>query len=396
MTRKRLIQLAVKLLLIGTVAVFSGKAAASEARMASLMGNPMVQDMMDVVYYPGVLSVYGNTAFLTVYPAAPDGNVGVFIGQDVVFGAWVHRNSMWRDLDETDALFTDFTLPPVYDLFDLYLGFRSGFGIRLTLSAGLDTQDTQTEPGDTDLYSDGESLFSVDLMPGYSIDRSRYHGDFGVGATLNFFKVAVNGEEAYTTGWIPSFMLKHRSIFGAREDFVAWALDLMLTRRAYTAKTLGANEEDGAFGRWFTTAVFGPRFKFPDNFTIWSGLKFQLEHLTGEIDGDKQERLLGISAPGLVLSAELLLWELLSIRAGVDYEVYWYIDSIPDPADDEEIGAKYTTMGQNFAWSTGLGLTLGSFQLDGTVRQQLYFNGPQLWGGNDPGFLGMISATYAW
>jgi hypothetical protein len=396
MIKSKLIQTVAALFLIGAIGLLSGNTRASEARMASLMDNPMVLDLMDVVYYPGMLSVYGDTAFLTVFPAAPDGNVGVLAGADRVFGAWVHRESKWHDLDDTDAVFgNSFNLPPVYDLFDLYFGMRNGFGLRLTLSAGLDTLDTQTE-GNSSLYSDGQSVFAVDLMPGYSIDRSRYHGDFGVGVTLNHFKVAVGGEEAYTTGWIPSFLLKHRSVFGPREDFLAWALDLTLTRRSYTAKALGDNSADGWFSRWVTSLVLGPRFKLPDNFTIWSGLKLEFEHLTGEIDGDKQERLMGIGAPGLVLSGELLLFELLTIRAGVDYDIYWYIESVPDPADDNEIGAKYRTMGQQFGWSSGLGLTLGAFQLDGTIRQQLYFNGPQLLGGNDPGFLGMISATYMW
>lgn len=392
--------------LVGMFFLCAQQGRATEARMQSLVDNPMVLDVTNIVEFPGMLTVYGNSAFLTVFPAATSGNVGVLFGEDVVLGAWVHRSSRWRDLDKTDELFdmgggAD-DLPPTWDITDLYMGFRNGFGMRLTLSAGLDTEDTRTEftppsSTDTDLYTnDGASTFSLDLMPGYSFDASRYHGDFGIGLTLNHFQVAYAGEAAYTTGWIPSFLIRHRSVIGPREEITAWVLDLTLTRRAYSAKSQGDNTEDGQFGHWFTQLVFGPRFRMPQNFTVWAGLRFVLEHLSGEVDGTQQAALTGIGAPGAILSGELVLWNMLAIRAGVDYTIYWSIAEQPDPTDDNEIASQDRGMGQAFAWATGLGLTLGDFQLDGDVRQNFYFDGPEFWGGNAAGFLFMISALYNW
>ena len=125
-------------------------------------------------------------------------------------------------------------------------------------------------------------------------------------------------------------------------------------------------------------------------------LKLSRSLKAAKYGGYEQPTLTGIGAPGLVLSGELILWELLAIRAGVDYDIYWAIDTQPDPTDDEELSLKNRTMGQRFGWSSGVGVALGAFQLDGTVSRQLYFNGPEILGGNDPGFLGMISATYMW
>ena len=53
-------------------------------------------------------------------------------------------------------------------------------------------------------------------------------------------------------------------------------------------------------------------------------------------------------------------------------------------------------MGQRFNWSTGLGVALGDFEIDGTVTQAFWFDGPDVIGGQAPGFLGIISATYMW
>jgi hypothetical protein len=364
----------------------------------------MVLDETDIVEYPGLASAYGNSAFLNVYPAAPNGNVGVLFGERVVLGTWIHRTSNWQDIAKTDEIFdldptngTDNDLPTNHDLFDLYLGLWNGFGLRLTLSAGLDADDARTEPGDDELYTaDGASTFTVDLMPGYSFDSGSYHGDFGVGITLSYFQVAFAGETAYSGGLIPSALLRHRSVIGPRDAVTAWVIDLTLTRRAYTAKAEGTGSVDGSFGHWYTMLVAGPRFKLPQNFTVWAGLTFELEHLSGKLDDVNQTALTGIGAPGAMLSGELLLWNILAIRAGVDYSINWNLVEVPLATDDEEIGSRSREMGQSFAWSTGLGVTLGNFQLDGTIRQALLFNGPDFIGGNAPGFVSMISALFAW
>jgi hypothetical protein len=369
---------------------------ASEARVNSLCNNPMVLDMNDVVELPGLLTAYGNSAFLNVYPVSPYGNAGAFFGEDYVFGMWIHRTDAWRDLDVTDSLFAELDLPTVYDLFDLYFGAKSGFGLRLSLSSGLDTLDSQTEADDDALYSDGSSAFAVDLAPGYTFEGERYHGDFGAGLTFSYYGVAIDGEEAYTTMWVPSFLIRHRSIFGARDAATAWVLDLRITRRAYTAQTKGDNDDSGTFGNWNAYAIFGPRLQMADDFTIWLGVRLGFSHMTGEITGDKQDMNASLSFPGVLMSGELRLWDVLFVRAGVNYSNYWAFYGQRDSNNDDEYASMTRRMGQSFAWSTGLGVALGPFQIDGTVEQQLYFNGPQFLGGNDPGFLGMISATYAW
>ncbi len=404
MGNRKLIQICISLALVGIVALTAGQARASEARIISLSNNPMVMNLTDVVDYPGLLNIYSNTAFLNVYANVPDGNVGAFIGDNVTFGVWVHRSQRWQDLDETSRIF-NLDLPDTHDLFDFYLGTRGGFGIRLTMSAGLDTLEQEgPDPNDNDLSSDGASTFAFDIAPGFSFDRKAYHGDFGLGITFSHFQVAQSGEASQTTLWIPSFLLRHRSIIGPRDEVINGVIDVILTRRAYSAKTQGDNKVKSSVGRWVTTIVGGPQFKLPQNFTVWTGLQFQLEHVSGTYENETDETkvlpVTGIGAPGVVLSGELLLWDMLAIRAGVNYDVYWTIaqedsdQNVPGGDDDPEFVDR--EMGHRFSWSSGLGVLLGSFQLDATISQQLYFDGPNLVGGRAPGLFGIISAAYMW
>ncbi|MBN1772985.1 MAG: hypothetical protein JXB32_17075 [Deltaproteobacteria bacterium] len=368
-------------------------AGAGEARLDALAGSPIVEDDGDIFDYPGLVTRYGDAAFLTVQPSPASGNAGVLVGRETAFGFWVHRTPRFDDLTEADALFGGFDLSEVHPLFDLLFGTDAGFGLRLSLSAGLDVADVYSGVED-DLLSTGDTSVGIDLQAGYSFDLGGahpYHGDFGVGLTLSYFEVVELGQTTYLTGWIPSFLVRHRSVFDPAAD-VSWVLDVMLTRRAYTVEAEGATSVDGSFGRWMTYAAAGPRVRLPADVTLWLAGRVSLEQLGGEIDDDAQTSLLGVGFPGLVASIEVLLWELLTVRAGIDYDVY--ITQSESPGDDPRLAEH--GLGHRFAWSTGLGLSLGRFQIDGTVSQRFYFNGPQVLGGNDPGFLGLISAAYAW
>lgn len=380
--------------LLGLLALSAAApAGATVARLAGMAGNPIIEDDWDIIDYPGLITRYGDAAFLTVQPNPATGSAGVLVGRETAFGLWVHRTPRFDDIADTDTLFDSFSLSEVHHLFDLMLGTDAGFGLRLSMSAGLDVDD-QYSVVEGALVSSGDTSVGLDLQAGYSFDlhgATPYHGDFAVGLTMSYFEVVALGQTQYGTGWIPSFLLRHRSVFDPSAD-VSWVLDLMLTRRAYTATAEGATAVDGDFGRWITYVAVGPRVRLPANVTLWLAGRVSLEQLGGEVDGQSQASLMGIGFPGVVASVEVLLWEMLAIRAGVDYQVN--ITQSESPADDPRTAER--DLGHRFAWSTGLGLTLGRFQIDGTVTQQFYFNGPQILGGNDPGFLGLISAAYAW
>lgn len=137
---------------------------------------------------------------------------------------------------------------------------------------------------------------------------------------------------------------------------------------------------EGSFGRWWMTVVSGPRSRLPGNLTAWMGARLVFEYLGGEVADQEQPTLMGIGFPGLVASAEVLVWDLLAVRAGVTYQTFW--TETEAPADDDDAGTHQ--MGQEFAWSTDLGLALGDFRIDGTVSHSLYFRGPCFLGGPEP------------
>ncbi|HUT76547.1 MAG TPA: hypothetical protein VM285_02615, partial [Polyangia bacterium] len=398
------------LALLGATA---GKAVASEARSLSLAASPLVDDEIDIVDFPGMITTYSDLVFLNIGPALgslagpPDqasmtGSLGALFGREVALGLWIHRTPRFDDLAETDRLFElEAPLPTTYHLADLFLGFGTGFGLRLGIAAGLESDDEFDEDGDP--VSTGGSTFAADLQLGYSFDSGQYHGDFGAGLQLSYFELLRRGDTTYDGGLVPSFLFRHRSIIGSRRD-LAGVIDLVLTRRSYTAASRaedGDLEQSGAFGRWLLDLSAGPRLRFPDIASFWLGLRFAFENLSGEIEKQEQPTLRGIVFPGLSAALEVTPLEVLAVRAGASYDITFAVSERPlpddvDETDAEGLDAGARTMDRRFSWTTGLGLLLGDFRVDATVSQGFYTAGPYLLSGNQSGFLGVISGSYAW
>jgi hypothetical protein len=407
-----LARVAIVLIFAVSTFVFAQPTRASEAR-AEALGSPLVEDDTDIVDFPGMLSAYSNMVFLNIAPPMPDedgevsaddmdGSLGVAFGRDVSLGLWLHRESRWRDLDDTAELYEfSVPLPTTYELLDVFFGIAGGFGVRASFAAGLESTERFNDDGK--VVSTGATTFAADIQLGYSFDVDGYHGDLGAGLTFSWFEIVESGLTIYQSQAAPSFLFRHRSVIGPRKD-LAGVIDLLLTRRAYNVETVHEDKtetQEGKFGRWYFDATVGPRVRLPGNVTLWVGTHFFMEDLSGGIGKQDQPTLRSIGAPGVVGSLEVLLWDLLTVRAGANYDVYWLISIVDAPrgTDTDEIGGIYAgnqEMGQRFRWSTGLGLTLGGFQIDATVARNLYFEGPQFIGGGAPGFLGMLSAAYMW
>jgi hypothetical protein len=406
------LSLPILLVLVATGLCLGGPALASEARRSAL-DTTLVTDDTDIVDFPGMLTAYSDILFLNLRPPIDtqsgevdadqlDGSLGVVFGRDVALGVWVHRRSRWRDLEDTGELF-EFTepLPTTHGLLDVFLGHKSGFGFRLSFAAGLASSEEYDDEGK--VVSNGATTFGADMQLGYSFDAEGYHGDLGAGLTFNWFEIVRGGLRLYSSRMVPSFLFRHRSVIGPRRD-VAGVIDVLLTRRAYTAQNEDADEEErqeGGFGRWYTELTAGPRLRLPGNVTAWIGTRFSLENLAGDIDGQEQPTLRSLGVPGVTGALEVLLWDLLAVRAGANYDVIWLLSAVPvekgtESDEVEGIYAGRQEMVQRFGWSTGLGLSLDGFQIDATIAHNLYFDGPQFVGGGSPGFLGMLSAAYLW
>ncbi|MCP4607500.1 MAG: hypothetical protein GY845_02125 [Planctomycetes bacterium] len=382
------------------------EALANQARYAGMANNPMVEDDVDIVDFPGLLTAYSDIVFLNLMPpdtligpiaSEGDGNLGALFGRNVALGAWIHRKPRWRDLDDLDDLFEFHApMPTTYDLADLFVGFKAGFGMRVSLAAGLESNETRD--ADDKMVSTGGTAFVLDMQPGYSFDTDSYHGDFGAGLTLSTFKILEDGQKNYESKTVPSFLLRHRSIISPRSVF-SGIIDVMFARRAYSMKS-NSRKTLTDMGRWVLSLVAGPKLNIPGNVSVCLGTRFSLEHLHGAIDDVKQPYLNAIGVPGVIASVEVILWNLMVVRAGADYEVFWAKTEVPksdtiiDSSGQETAGSRNS--GQRFNWSTGLGFMLDDFRIDATVSQRLYFEGPQFIGGTTPGFLSIISAAYMW
>jgi hypothetical protein len=374
-----------------TVSLLPRLAAANDGRSEALGDNPMIRDDVDVADLPGLLTTYGNEVFLSVAQNATTGDVGAIFGRRYALGLWVHRTPRFEDLAATDELFGSFTLPQTHHLVDLLFGMDNGFGLRLSVSAGLDSDEVE----DTELermVSTGGSTLGLDLQLGYSIDRDRYHGDFGLGCTVSWFEVIDHGQTLYETGWHPSAFLRHRSEINPRTP-LSWVIDVMAARRGYSAVALGDPATDGWFGRWVLSLVGGPHLSLPQGLDLWIGATFQLERLGGEVDEQEQPSLTGLG-PGILASAELAIREIFFVRASARYDVHWTEADIPATTDTLAGGEQQ--VGQRFQWATGVGVEVRGFRIDGTISQALLLSGPQFIGGGAPGLMGTVSASYAW
>jgi hypothetical protein len=375
----------------------SSKSEASESRALSLVNNPLISDDVDIVDFPGLVGLYSNSAFLNLYSESPFGNIGALTAAgngNIILGAWINRSSRWDDFVRTNNAYNDLTLPTTYNLADLYFGTKQGFGVRATISAGLDTTDSEdTFSAGSNLQSTGVSTFGVDFMVGYSMRTDLFRSDLGIGMTFSHFKVAEAGEDVATPIGIPSFLARYRVALGKESLPVNLVMDAHLTRRSYDVKFYGIDTIKSWIGHWNAALTVGPRIRFSPNFSVTTGIKATMDKQGGKNDDIDLNNVLVIGAPGAILSAELLLLDVLSVRAGVDYDIFWEIESAKDEGN---IVARERTMGQGFNWATGLGLALGDFQIDATLSSQLLFDGPDWIGGRAPGMLGMISANYYW
>ncbi|MDD5308726.1 MAG: hypothetical protein PHU25_15520 [Deltaproteobacteria bacterium] len=424
MTVRRIAGLIVLAMAISSV-FCAAPASASEARLEGLAGNPLVEDDMSVVDFPGLLTAYTSQVFLTVRPDAianedirQAGEAGIIAGDGVAFGIWVNRIPRWDDLNEMNTLFDlRRDLPTTYNLLDLFLAGSNGLGVRVSVGAGLEAEDREVgdagvEPDTTTggtgeskpkMLSSGGTTFTLDIQPGYTVETDAYHGDFGAGVTLNYFEIVEEGRSAYRTSWVPSFLVRHRSVLFPRKP-LAWIADAMVTRRAYTVEAKGTPKEGGDLGRWAASLTVGPKLRFPRDVTVWVGARFTIEDLSGKISKQPQPDVRAIGFPGLVASAEAFLFDRLSVRAGASYQVEWTDvsqdaqkpDATSRDTADLAPKTKRQGMGQTFLWSTGLGVLLGDFRIDGTVTHEIWFNGPAVVGGGNPGLTGLLSANYAW
>lgn len=388
---------------------------ASEAKIRSLMNSPMVEDVGDIIDFPGTAAAWNNTIFVNLGRqgsllsggASDDlldnfngSNGGGIVGDKVVFGAWLHRWWLWQDLDEIEELFElEQPLPKVHNIADLVLGTRKGFGLRLSFAAGLDSEETY-DPGKDKMVSTGGSAFGGELQVGYSFDARRYHGDFGAGITFSTFTLLQDGRTAAEGGLVPSFSFRHRSRIGKGGGGVSGVIDLSIVRRAYTIVTNnpdGGADTEGEYGRWHAYLVAGPRLDIPGLLTLTLGVRLSLEDLEGEVAKQEQPQLIAFEIPGAVATCEVYLADILYLRGGITYKLYLTRVKAPDDPnteDDDRYGSR--TLGQGFYWAFGIGVAPGDFEIDATVSEQLLFDGPDFIGGEDPGLFGMLSASYTW
>ena len=383
-------------------------------RRTALHGNMLIQDRDDTLVYPQLALRYNRTLSLDMGNTDGAGNALLIAGPDKksAIGIALHRgdaigalgNSYMGSpelgmLNNSNAQLTpvgQFTnaQPPI--IADLIYARRLGknkFGLRLGFVA---QGESQTELASDD-HSSTDSSFGFRLGAGYSLGN---RGDFVLNA-------------AYVGGGLTG---------GKDEDDVEDASNLMIgfSGRYYLGKKkngfrmgtlfdLGFFSEDNTnytadgdpqFNRTTINVMagIGPVYSKPKQYKValygHLGLRSVSTEPNTENDDDESSQL-AVMFPGFNVAMEYRVLDWLDLRGGASYS-YILMGSgdrlnTPTPAYNVDKNSKSYSESDPFSWNAGFGIILERLQINGTFSHGFLTNGPQFVGGNNPGFLSMIS-----
>jgi len=127
-----------------------------------------------------------------------------------------------------------------------------------------------------------------------------------------------------------------------------------------------------------------------DNMVVGVLELVDLYQLRTEEDGAPENITRVADLPGLRLGLESRLrsWLLARVGAAQRYRVRY------EKADAGEITSERTVRDLEFNMSFGLGLTFGSFLLDASIHEELFFDGPNFISGQSSAVADRLSLSY--
>jgi hypothetical protein len=370
---------------------------ATTGRAVALRSQFSIPDDTDVFRFPSVAPQHGDRATLDFTPSAEDGNAGVLWGRDLTLGLYFNRPPPFDDLAEIDAIYAGVDAPPMRPLLDLIvagrLGEHNALGLSLAPSLGLDTTDVDVVGDGRGRLSTGSQAFALDAALGWSYLGEALSNDLSFALTFNSLSQQDAGETVAQTAGTPSFALRDRTIWSARQDRALGA-ELLLARRAYDVDQPQPSIE-GRYGRTLVQLDAGPRFVFARRVTMAAALRFTFEKLSGTIDGQGgRPGTLGVGFPGAVGAVEARVTGHWFLRAGADYLFRYTL--VQGEALNGLDAPQTRTTRSTFSWSLGLGYDRAGFTVDALLASDLVLNGPNFVGGTAPGLFASLSGAYRW
>lgn len=281
-------------------------------------------------------------------------------------------------------------------------GETSSFGLRLSLGQAT-FREERLGPGVEDLEMWNTTV--LDLMVGFSLRGSfdlDLGAEFGLAFFANRYDTDENDEPNYSDSatMAPSFSLTARGSSELQESVKLGFLGILHVNSSSLTDEFGANPagstspDDTTYG---STNVFleggaGPVYELPDKTLIaaYATAGFGSASYRDEI---RTFNTTGLLLPGFKLSLEHWLFKWLAFRTGMSSRYYFTFAS-RQYDNDTTPNVSATSTFYEFLWSVGLGVSLGNFELNGTLQTPFVTGGPDFIGGTAPGLFSLLNASY--
>lgn len=286
-------------------------------------------------------------------------------------------------------------------LFGFGLGETASMGARLSIGQNM-FRENRLGAAVEDLES--WNTTAVDLIVGLSL-RGALYLDLNLELALAFFSNSYTTSETepdYGDSGVmaPSFSLSGRSLIDLRESVQLGVLGIIHVNSASVDDQFGVspNSNTNPDSTTFTSANFfletgaGPVYELPDRTLIsaYGTVGFGSSSYSDEGRDFSTNALL---LPGFKMSLEHWILDWLAFRTGLSSRYYFAFQSRTFESDAEpNVSASATSY--ELLWATGVGISLGNFELNGTLTTPFVLAGPQILGGTGPGLFTLLNATY--
>lgn len=367
------------------LALIPSLALATPARVGALLGNDLVEDDTDYFRFPSLAARYGRSAFLNVGGF----QAGFVHGYNTFVGASYGTPVLYDDLARTSEALGRTLLRPIRLLSFVAAGKLSdGMSLGFALNPAFNITRSFPAVGTTGVITNSLSL-DVEVIAGLSMYGGPMVSDTALAVSYHRFQQRSAGVTLNETKGLPSFALRHRSIwvgmFGETADLGLYA---ELARRDESFTQDEPFTSVAAINRWVAVAGIGPRFRPVAQVLIVPSVELSYVTVLGSVDTARFQSS-NTTVPNLRLSVEGAPFSWLFVRAGI-------LRRFSVRTDKPTTGSQTDTTSEGFSWSTGAGLLFGAFQLDATISQALLTNGPSFIGGGSPGLFGSLSLRYTY
>ena len=376
--------------LLAALAAAPGAATATEARRGALASSPLFADDTDVFSFPSMAPLWAG---LLVASQAGPGRTslggGVLIGDRVAGGVFVGRGGGADDLARRARVYPDADIVVPDRLLDALLAVQIGLGHTAGLGVGIAhtfDRTTNADAGDNGVVAGG-----VDVTLSHSfeaLDGGRADSSFSLG--LSYFRRTERFEVVQQVPVSPTLTVRHRSLWAVAGQ---WSVGVAAgLRREDLSLSMPAAHRSAEGAAWDLDLEVGPRYQPSEHVAL--GLSLWLARSSWSVPGlDSPPRRpdqggeTRWTLPGVRAAVEARPLPWLELRLGLAGG-RWSVEASDGAGNTADL------MGSEVSWTSGIGLLLSDFRLDGVLTQGILQDGPDLVGGTAPGLFSTVSVSY--